>query len=262
MTDVKGMKTAVHQAEEGLKLFEAEAEIKGDVAAATKYKEEIDAKMAAIDKEVEALPGKENAKARSEKGKAKMALKNLQEYTDACKVVKGLAPIHGHFVIGGAPPKVVKTKSDPVQEVADDMPAAKGKESKSKGKKAESAGISKAERDELESLKKQIIERKAALKEEGLTGGQINKDEQVAAWVTRMNELKLKENPDAADAKDEKKAGKKKLNSQVTAELAVKQKELEDYANQLKADFKYSKKEIMADPDYIEMKAVIDKMSK
>merc|ERR1712174_16358 len=86
------------------------------------------------------------------------------------------------------------------------------KEKKDKPKKAtESAGISKAERDELEKLKNDIIARKKELKEQGMSGGQMNKDEQVVAWVARMNELKEKENPGCLTAqKEEKKEGKKK----------------------------------------------------
>merc|ERR1711985_23109 len=78
-------------------------------------------------------------------------------------------------------------------------------------KPQESAGISKAERDELEKLKNDIIARKKELKETGMSGGQINKDEQVVGWVTRMNELKEKENPGCLQAaKEDKKEGKKK----------------------------------------------------
>merc|ERR1719364_38446 len=75
-----------------------------------------------------------------------------------------------------------------------------------------SAGISKEERDELENLKKQIIERKAQLKAEGMSGGQQNKDAQVAAWVARMNELKEKESPGSTQkgGKDDDKKKKKK----------------------------------------------------
>merc|ERR1711937_1070189 len=86
---------------------------------------------------------------------------------------------------------------------------------KSKDKKPakakESAGISREEKDELERLKNQIIEKKKALKEQGMSGGQMNKDEEIVGWVARMNELKEKECPGALAAKkDEKKGGKKK----------------------------------------------------
>merc|ERR1712217_78525 len=110
-----------------------------------------------------------------------------------------------------------------------------GKENKKPAKKVESAGISKAERDELEKLKTQIIEKKKELKEQGMTGGQINKEEQIVAWVTRMNELKEKECPGATTAKKDDE----------------KDKELEEYELKLKTEFKYSKKDIAADPDYM-----------
>merc|ERR1711988_1290698 len=88
----------------------------------------------------------------------------------------------------------------------------KDKKDDKKPKKAESAGISKAERDELEKLKTQIIERKSELKAQGMSGGQCNKDEEVVKMVARMQELKIKEDPTSADAgkkKDDKKAEKK-----------------------------------------------------
>merc|ERR1711985_169515 len=92
-------------------------------------------------------------------------------------------------------------------------------------KPKESAGISKAERDELEKLKNDIIARKKELKETGMSGGQINKDEQVAGWVARMNELKEKENPGCLQAaKEEKKEGKKK---KLSAEQEIEKKNLE-----------------------------------
>ena len=58
--------------------------------------------------------------------------------------------------------------------------------------KKESAGLSPAETKELEELKQGIVERKAILKEQGLSGGQQNKDE-VVKMVARMNELKEKQ---------------------------------------------------------------------
>merc|ERR1712151_358634 len=90
----------------------------------------------------------------------------------------------------------------------------KKEEKKDKPKKtAESAGISKAERDELEKLKNDIIARKKELKDQGMSGGQMNKDEQIVAWVSRMNELKEKECPGSTaagkkDDKEKKKEGK------------------------------------------------------
>merc|ERR1712048_1297676 len=125
-----------------------------------------------------------------------------------------------------------------------------------KAKKAESAGISKAERDELEKLKKDIIERKAELKGQGLSGGQCNKDEQVVAWVARMTELKIKEDPTAAEG-DKKKDEKKKPASE---EKMALEKRMEEYRLQLKSEFGYSDKDIKADPDYMDMQKQLSKL--
>ena len=45
----------------------------------------------------------------------------------------------------------------------------------------------------MEELKQGIVERRAILKEQGLSGGQQNKDEEVVKMVARMNELKEKQ---------------------------------------------------------------------
>merc|ERR1712039_72862 len=86
---------------------------------------------------------------------------------------------------------------------------AKKDEKKESKKKTESAGISPAERDELEKLKNDIIARKTELKAQGMSGGQQNKDETIVGWVTRMNELKEKAEP-GSTSKDAKKDDKKK----------------------------------------------------
>merc|ERR1712087_267969 len=95
------------QAEAGMKLFKESEEVQGDLEAATAFKAEMEAKMAALEEESKALTGKENKKLRTEKDKEKAAIKVQKDYIDACKIVKGLAPIHGHFVksAGGAAKK-------------------------------------------------------------------------------------------------------------------------------------------------------------
>merc|ERR1712054_640960 len=129
-----------------------------------------------------------------------------------------------------------------------------------KPKKQESAGISKAERDELEKLKNDIIARKKELKETGMSGGQINKDEQVVGWVTRMNELK--ENPGCLQAaKEDKKEGKKKkLSAEQEAEKKDLEQQIEEYRNKLKNEFGYTNKDIKADPDLNDMLAKLNGM--
>lgn len=268
MGEVKGMKAAELQASEGMKLFAKDDAIEGDVEAATAFKDSHEAKMAELEKEAAALPGKENKKARSEKEKERMNMKNEKQYIDALKVVKGGAPVHGFFIkSGGAQPKP-KEESAPAAAPAAAAPEEKKSEKdKKSAKKTESAGISREERVELESLKTKIIDKKTALKAEGLSGGQINKNEEVVAWVARMNELKEKESPGSTSGgKDDKKGGggkkKKVLDSESVALLEAKQKAFDEYTDRLRTEFKYSKKEIAADPEYQEMKAELEKLNK
>merc|ERR1712178_216677 len=133
------------------------------------------------------------------------------------------------------------------------------KKDEKKTKKVESAGLSKAERDELEKLKKDIIERKAELKAQGLSGGQCNKDEQVVAWVARMTELKIKEDPTLAEG-DKKKDDKKEKKKPSSEEKEALRQKLEEYRQQLKSEFGYSDKDVKADPDYADMQKQLSKL--
>merc|ERR1712113_244473 len=170
-----------------------------------------------------------------------------------------MGPSNGFFVIkkeaASAPAPVAV-----VEEVKEEKK--EEKEKKEKPKKAiESAGISKAERDELEKLKNDIIARKKELKEQGMSGGQMNKDEQVVAWVARMNELKEKECPgSSAGKKDDGKDKKKDTKANKTEEKMALEAKVEEYRLQLIQEFKYSAKEIKADPDMAEMVKALAKM--
>merc|ERR1712232_1018938 len=91
-------------------------------------------------------------------------------------------------------------------------------------KKMESAGLSPDEKKELDKLKTDIIARKSELKAAGKSGGECNKDEQVVAWVARMQELKIKEDPSLADGDKKKGDDKKKDKANQSAEkLAANQ---------------------------------------
>merc|ERR1712187_159489 len=220
-------------------------QVEYDVDAATAYKEEHDTKIKEKEDAANALTGKDNKKARTELSKEVSAMKAEEKYVDACKVVKGLAPPKGNFVKSiqkGDGPK----KSEPETKAAEEEKKDVKKDDK-KPKKGESAGISKAERDELEKLKKDIIERKAELKAQGMSGGQCNKDEQVVAWVARMTELKIKEDPTAAEGE------KKEKKKPASEEKMALEKRMEEYRLQLKSEFGYSDKDIKADPDYADM---------
>lgn len=251
---IKGGKEIEKLAAQGLALFAAkgEDEVELDVDAATAFKTEADAKFAAIEAEAAALTGKDNKKARTEKSKEASAVKLTPEYIDAVRVIKGQPPKNGNFG------KVKAAANAAPAAAAPEAAAAAEKDDKKKDdkpKKQESAGISKAERDELEKMKNDIIARKKELKESGMSGGQMNKDEEIVRMVNRMNELKEKENPGGiAAAKKEEKGGKKKtLSADGNAQKLKLEEEIEEYKGKLKAEFGYTPKEIKADPDLNDM---------
>jgi len=261
---VRGTAEMMKQAEAGAKLFKAEEELELDAVAAQAFKDGEDAKIAALKAEADALTGKDNKKARTEKSKEAAALERTDEYIDAVRVLKGTPPKHGNFVkcSGSAPAKAVE--APPAAAAPEPVSEKKAKVDDKKPKKTESAGISKAERDELEKLKTQIIDLKKQLKEEGMSGGQMNKDERVVAMVARMNELKEKESPGSTQ-KDGKKDGPKKgksLSAGKEAEVAALSKEIEDYRAKLQKEFGYSKKEIAADPDMAELVEQLGRLQK
>jgi len=270
--EVKGTQEMMNQAQKGLELMKSmEAkEIQGDEGKAAAFKAEMDLRIASLKQQAEELTGKDNKKARADKSKEAAALGNEKQYIDAVRVLKGLPPMHGFFVKAGQE-NVVAAKKEPAFAVTmqaapedpivtEDLKAAK---KSSKPKKEESAGLSKAERDELEKVKNDIIALKAELKEGGMSGGQINKDERVVSMVARMNELKEKECPGStvakAPGKDDKK--KKVLSAEAEAEVAKLTKEIEDYRQMLQTEYKYSKKEIAADPDMVEKTAALAKLT-
>merc|ERR1712048_1108997 len=134
-----------------------------------------------------------------------------------------------------------------------------------KPKKEMAAGISPAERKEMEKLKEDIIAKKKELKDTGMSGGQINKHEDIVAWVARMNELKEKENPGCLEKekKDSKDKKGKKLSAEAEAQIAELEKEIEEYRVKLAGpEFGYSKKEINADPDMVEMQDKLKALKK
>jgi len=254
---VKGGAEIAKQAQAGLALFAADdaGAIEVDKEAAQKYKDDTDAKIKCLDDEAAALTGKDNKKARTEKSKEASALKTSPEYIDATRVLKDQEPKNGHFVKSRAAPKAAKAAAD-AEEPAKEEEKKSGKD---KPKKAgQAAGISPAERKELDSLKDDIIKKKKELKENGMSGGQINKDEAIVTMVARMNELKEKENPGCLEAaKSEKKESSKKgkkMSKEQESEVAGLETEIEEYRQRLAGpEFKYSKKEIAADPDMQDM---------
>jgi len=267
---VKGGAEVLKQAAAGLALFAKESEdsVEVDKDAAQQFKDDADVKIKALEDEAAALTGKDNKKARSEKSKEASSMKTTPEYIDATRILKDQEPKNGNFVKAKAAPKVAaEAAAAPAEEAAEEQKEEK-KSGKEKPKKAsQAAGISGAERKELDSLKDDIIKKKKELKEGGMSGGQINKDESIVAMVARMNELKEKENPGCLEsAKSEKKESSKKgkkMSKEQEEALGTLEKEIEEYRTRLAGpEFKYSKKEIAADPDMQDMTKRLKDLSK
>merc|ERR1712203_1198823 len=194
-----------------------------------------------------ALTGKDNKKARTEKEKERKAIKDNKQYIDAEKIEKGKEPQNGFFV---KTQEKKEEKKEDTKKKKDDKPK----------KAMESAGLSPDEKKELDKLKTDIIARKSELKAAGKSGGECNKDEQVVAWVARMQELKIKEDPSLADGDKKKGDDKKKDKAAKSQEKLALEAKIEEYRLQLMNEFKYSAKDIKADPDMQEMQKQLAKM--
>jgi len=202
----------------------------------------------------EQLTGKDNKKARNAKSREVSDMKKTDDFVDAERVIAGKEPLQEKWK-GEAK---VEKKEEIVLEVVDKTayvaPTSITKDKKEKKeKKPESAGISPAERDELEKLKVEIVAKKTALKEQGLSGGQQNKDPDVVKMVTRMQELKVKSGEISGDAKADKKAAKGKGPKGNPEEIQKLTQEIEDYKLKLKTEFGYTKNDIAKDEDILEM---------
>merc|ERR1719217_1675537 len=253
-------------AEAGMALFAKEGaeDVEVDTVAAAAFKAEHEKEIEGKTELEKTLTGKDNKKQRTAVAKEIKDLKNDPKYIDACKIAKGMDPPKGNFVVkksGGKQAEAGASAEASAAAVAEadmkkEAEVAKKAKDEKKPKKTEAAGISKAERDELESLKQQIIKKKAELKEQGLSGGQCNKDPEVVTMVARMQELKIKEDPTLAEGdKKEGKKKEKKLSAESEAEKKKLEEEIEEYRMKLQTEFKYTKKEINADPDMQDMLA-------
>jgi len=212
------------------------------------------AKIKVLEDEMEKLTGKDNKKARNAKSREIADLKKEADYVDAERVLAGKEPLTERNKI--ATPKEETPKAENPAFVVKGGYAAPtalgaGKEKKkAKEGKDEGGGISAAELKELEKLKGDIIARKTELKAQGMSGGQQNKDEQIVAWVKRMNELKEKNGE--ATGKDAKKEKKKKSSGDMEAVENLK-KEIESYKERLKTEYGYTKADINKDEDILAM---------
>jgi len=219
------------------------------------------AKVTELEAEMEQLQGKENKKARNNKSREIADLKKESNFIDAERVVAGKEPLSD---ANKTPTNKGTPKADDEIDKAalfsqaavmlDGKPAYIAPVSSivskdEKKKKKEEKGLSDAEKMELDKLKEDIVAKKAELKKEGKTGGQINKDEEVVKMVTRMQVLKEKEG--TLEKKDAKKEVKQAKGN--PEEIAKVKKEIEEYLGKLKDEFKYSKQDIAKDPDMLDL---------
>jgi hypothetical protein len=123
-----------------------------------------------------------------------------------------------------------------------------------KAKKEKKAkDLSEEEKQQMEKLKNDIVAKKAELKAEGVSGGQINKNSEIVEWVNKLNALKEKEAQlkGALTDKDAKKEEKSKKGD--VKEIARLKDEMDAYKLKLKEEFGYSKQDVNKDPDLVEM---------
>jgi len=122
-----------------------------------------------------------------------------------------------------------------------------------KKKEKPQKGLSEKELEDMEKLKQNIMTKKAELKGEGMTGGQINKDSDIVDWVAKLNALKEKEAAlkGSMTEKDLKAEAKGKKGDD--KEIQKLKQDIEDYKLKLKEEFGYTKQEINKDPDLVDM---------
>jgi hypothetical protein len=216
------------------------------------------AKVKMLESEIDAIPGKENKKARNAKSREIADLKKDADFMDAERIMVGKEPI--------TPSNKTPQNSSPKKGEYDDLfashdagkmyvaPTTESLTFASKKKKEKPAkGLSDKELEDMEKLKQNIMTKKSELKAEGMSGGQINKDSDIVDWVAKLNALKEKEaalkgNLSEKEAKKEDK-GKKGDDK----EIAKLRQDIEDYKLKLKEEFGYSKNEINKDPDLMDM---------
>jgi len=215
-------------------------------------------KVKMLESEIETLPGKENKKVRNAKSREIADLKRDADFMDAERILAGKEPITpSNKTPQNAPPK--KGEYDDLFAGCDAgkmyvAPTTESLTFTSKKKKEKPAkGLSEKELEDMEKLKQNIMTKKAELKGEGMSGGQINKDSDIVDWVAKLNALKEKEaalkgNMTEKDLKQEAK-GKKGDDKEINK---LKQ-DIEDYKAKLKEEFGYTKQEINKDPDLMDM---------
>eukprot|EP00413_Alexandrium_margalefii_P016086 CAMPEP_0204527094 /NCGR_PEP_ID=MMETSP0661-20131031/8790_1 /ASSEMBLY_ACC=CAM_ASM_000606 /TAXON_ID=109239 /ORGANISM="Alexandrium margalefi, Strain AMGDE01CS-322" /LENGTH=376 /DNA_ID=CAMNT_0051532971 /DNA_START=42 /DNA_END=1172 /DNA_ORIENTATION=- len=177
--------------------------------AALEYKSFTDAQIAALSDEVNALRGKEHHKDRHEKGRIVAALRAQSRYVDACRVSKGLPPLHGFFACAG------------------------GKDQDGALDSEEAARLAAEAEQALKELEPKVDETPhVELPKQGLPAG--IEDQLFEEWGTRMSRL-------------EKKAGPHEAAPEEVDELQAIAQEVVDYKERLHRACGYRNKDIKED---------------
>merc|ERR1719331_170913 len=215
------------------------------------------AKVNVLEGEINALPGKENKKARNGKSREIADLKKDADFMDAERVLQGKEPLTPSNKDPSSPTK--KGEFDDLFANCDAgkmYVAATTTEllfSSKKKKEKKEKGLSEKEVEEMEKLKQNIMTKKSELKADGMSGGQINKDSDIVDWVAKLNALKEKEAAlkGSMTEKDLKQEAKGKKGDD--KEISKLKQDIEDYKLKLKEEFGYTKQEINKDPDLVDM---------
>jgi len=218
-------------------------------------------KVKSLEVEIEDLTGKENKKARNARSRVIAEMKKDVNYMDAERILAGKEALSPMNRDPNTPSKRVgeydhlfaQKATMPDGKLAYVAPTADIGVSDKKKKEKKVKDLSEEEKQQMEKLKNNIVTKKAEMKAEGISGGQINKDSEIVEWVNKLNALKEKEAQLKGDmsAKDVKNEQKQKKGDE--KEIARLRDEIDSYKLKLKEEFGYSKQDINKDPDLIEM---------
>merc|ERR1719379_1777036 len=219
------------------------------------------AKVRNLEDEITTLTGKENKKARNARSRVIAEMKKDVNFMDAERIIAGKEALSPMNRDPNTPSKKVgeydhlfaQKATMPDGKLAYVAPTADIGVSDKRKKEKKVKDLSEEEKQQMEKLKNNIMTKKAEMKAEGVSGGQINKDSEIVEWVSKLNALKEKEAQLKGDmsAKDVKNAEKSKKGDE--KEIAKLRDEIDAYKLKLKEEFGYSKQDINKDPDLVDM---------
>lgn len=188
---------------------------------AESYKSKIDVQIQRLETQVGELAGKEHHKERTALGKKVSALKGEDRYIDACRVVKGLMPVHGNFT-NEIQAATTKMSADEAAQIAQETEEAlmqmepvrkpeppQGDYEKRKNwqdrlavleKKVSSEvsnrttstqpAVSREDAEELEAIAQEVVDYKETLKKtSGYTNKSLKEDQELAKIEERLDHL-------------------------------------------------------------------------